>query len=238
MPSKSKKRNSKSLVPQSKQWLITQPFMRTRKKLIPLIFIVFFAAIGVSLIDFGHAQMPYTLVCNLQSPSLCMQIIPNKIAPGTEIDAARFNASTSVENFNIQYLDDMCGNGLVTSKCPFTLGSGLNTRYLADPIIQFKYMGGGDYCLGTLYNGSAFAGLQGCNNLNGNAGGQGTVFVIDSSKHNASGYVESRYFSDQLASEGIHDQPAWLCNLSNSDDLITLNGSNNYKTACQWIPEN
>jgi hypothetical protein len=238
MSGKSKKRSSKSTTRKSTQWPIIRSFTRTHKILIPSIFIVLFSAIGITLVNFGHAQTPYTLVCDLQSPSVCMQLTPNKIAAGTEIDAARFNASTSAENFNIEYLAGMCGNGLVTLKCPFTLGSGLNARYLNDPIIQFKYMGGGNYCLGTLYNGSVFAGLQRCNTLSGSGGGQGTVFVIDSYKKHASGYIESRYFSDQMASKGIHDQPAWLCNLSNGGDLITLSGSNSYRTACQWIPEN
>lgn len=240
MLGRTKKTTSQSYFHKTKRERAFRLFTRANKTFTILSFVVLFATIGTVYIEFGHAEAQYTLVCDQQSSHVCLHLITDGSSLlYSPVDTASFNASTPAEDFSIEYLYGVCGNGLVTSTCPFKVGSGLNTRYLDDSIIQFKYMGGGNYCVGNLgnsFNQSPNAGLQPCNSLNGIDGGPGTMFILNTGRNGTSNYVESRYWSNELASVHLHDQPAWLCNLSN--DSLILDGLNSLQSACQWIPEN
>jgi hypothetical protein len=69
----------------------------------------------------------------------------------------------------------------VTGTCPFTTGTGLNSTYLGDTIVQIKYTGSGNgsgLCVAAGSGGSAILGT--CNNSNGSGGANGTIQVQDS----------------------------------------------------------
>jgi hypothetical protein len=240
MPTKTKKTNSQSYTRSTAR---PGAFTRSNKIVAISLCMILVAIIGTVQTKFGHADSQVTLVCDLQSSHVCMHLTTAKPSKGAAVNTSSFNATTPSngdtppEDFDVEYLFGMCHDGLVDSTCPFRVGSGLNSRYNNDSIIQFKYMGGGNYCIGDLSNHFPFAGLQACNNLNGNGGGQATIFVVNSRKLNPSNYIENRYWSN-IESSSVHDQPAWLCNLSSKGNLLDLDGSNSLKTACQWIPEN
>lgn len=134
------------------------------------------------------------------------------------------------ENFQFQQLSHMCSGGYVSSTCPFTVGTGLNNRYLNDMVVQIKDLSTGK-CLGNY----SFDGTEGaeekCSDAYGNSGAAGTIFIWNVTGGGGTrGYTESRYWSNQ------YRQPAWLCYPGYPTDARTvyLNSRADFGGACQW----
>lgn len=113
-------------------------------------------------------NITYNPICDT-SDSLCLNLKGNNDSIGTAIVAYR---QQNVENEGLIQNDDTsrCG-GAVTSTCPFTKGSGFNSRYKNDPIVNLKWQAY-DNCIGT--NGTS----RFTNVINAACNGTGTDWVL------------------------------------------------------------
>lgn len=125
----------------------------------------------------------------------------------------------------------------MTTICRLTVGSGLNTCYVNQNIVQFVYQGnfyqGPLQCLGN-GNESRNGALELCNNVTGPGGSTGTVPVLNNlnTKTSTSGHTESRYWSDYNYQKlGEHNAPAWLC----ADEATIDTDSEDNSGTCQWF---
>jgi hypothetical protein len=144
-----------------------------------------------------------------------------KAVAGNPIDS--YNPGGSDEDFQIKYVN-ACnytsgGIAAVSETCPFTVGSGRNSAYHNDHIVQFEY-GTTGYCLGL--NSGESAELLGCNNSVGQGGGQGTIWV-------QSGQM---FISKYATNKDNSPQPLWASSLSNG--LQAGTGGTACTTSCQW----
>lgn len=155
---------------------------------------------------------------------------------GPTVDGLGDDASAKSQAFTIEKLSEMCNKGRVSSKCPFTVGSGLNNRYYNDEIDQFVYVGNANAfdCLSSVSGSDYYASLAPCNTLSGGGGGIGTVFVRNISGGKATaGYVESKYWSNyNLSHYHEYDTPAWLCFVQGGG--VGLDGPDLGYGTCQW----
>lgn len=87
--------------------------------------------------------------------------------------------------------------GEVSSTCPFTVGTGLNTDFEGDAIVEIE--GGGSWCVATASNASAINGS--CGDANGNGAANGTMMILNGSPttciDNDFCAATNRYWSDQ-----------------------------------------
>lgn len=131
------------------------------------------------------------------------------------------------EDFAEAHVSNMCGNGKVTSNCPFTSGSGLNNRYINDPIIALVAYNEQGKCLATDSNGNGVLGT--CPDSSGNGGSDGTIFVVSSTN-----YVVNRFWSDANFALGEYDAPAWMCSPGTQGVQVILNEGTGNAGYCQW----
>ncbi len=212
------------------------------KNLVPGLFVLVFAIIGVSFIVGGNAESKVpNYVCDFGSPNgqACMNAKQSGTSNGTEVLGWSKDYDAN-ENFIIQPLSSMCLDGHVTLNCPFTPGSGLNNRYLGDEIIQFvdvqsRYAD----CLGN--SDSSMGVLVACNTPNGIGGGIGSVFVLNKDGKGTAGLVESQYWSDENFDDSKEfDTPAWLC-MTGPPEQGQVNVTTSppmYSSECKWGMDN
>ena len=160
-------------------------------------------------------------VCDDSGTGLCL----NRSGCGTTTVISFAHDFDSCEDFKPVQLSSMCGSGLVTSTCPFTVGSGLNNRYLNAIIVVWKSTATG-LCVDTDNNGGGSLGT--CPGLDGQGGATGTTFVW-----NGSHYVVSRFWSNFNFSLGAANTPAWMCSRGAPVQITVDSGSGNAGT-CQW----
>jgi hypothetical protein len=129
-----------------------------------------------------------------------------------------------VEAFTYEGLTGMCNGGFVSSTCPFTVGSGLNTEFEGDPIVQIFYYGNGD-CVATSGSGEAVLGT--CANLSGSGGSDGVIDVLNGEPAGSSNcyelnycYVANRYWFDRQGSGWM-----WGGNGANGTQVYLSSGS-------------
>jgi hypothetical protein len=132
----------------------------------------------------------------------------------------------SCEDFGQVELSTMCGGGSVTSTCPFTVGSGLNTTFLGYPIEAIKAYNEGK-CLATDSNGNGVLGT--CPDSSGNGGSNGTIVIFANNEH-----VVSRYWSDANFALGEYDTPAYTCSPGTQGVQVILNAATATTGYCQW----
>lgn len=229
---------TKTSVRQSASARAQRSFQIPIRKITSGLFVFAFVVIGASFIVGGHAepQVP-NYVCNYggSSGQACLSAKQNGTSTGTEIfgGAKDFNSN---ENFIIQQLTGSCNHGRVTTTCPFVAGSGLNTRYLNDEVIQFVDVQSGYIeCLGN--NGGASGILVPCNNQNGVGGGIGSIFVLNKGGGGSIDFAENQYWSDANYSYNKeYDTPAWLCMNQpvGQSQVDTDNTSPAGGAICQW----
>jgi len=135
------------------------------------------------------------------------------------------------ERFQFQSLPGLCG-GHVTTNCPFTVGTGLNNRYLGDDVVQIRDYGTG-LCVGNDVFDASKTAEEACNNTStGSGGGNGTVFIHNTAGHGGTpDYTESRYWSNYYKS------PAWLCSANgypNDPRPLLTNSRTDFGGDCQW----
>jgi hypothetical protein len=85
-------------------------------------------------------------ICTSPSASACMNRNGGGSANGTKI-IEWHNDLDNNEDFIFANLTSWCNGGHVTPICPFTVGSGLNTRYQGDQIVSIYSTGTGK-CIG------------------------------------------------------------------------------------------
>lgn len=122
-----------------------------------------------------------------------------------------------------------CGSGVVTQTCPFTVGSGLNSRYAGSKIWYFETYQSGTKCLATDGGGGGILGT--CPDRSGNGGSNGTIFV-----QNSAGYVVNRYWSDYNYSIGESNSPSWMCSPGSQGQQVLLYDDTGSAGSCQWYP--
>jgi hypothetical protein len=199
-------------------------------------FVLVFATIGTAYVLNSHATNigPGEIICN--TSKLCFNAKQGGTTAGTPV-IGYTNDDDSNEAFDVIYLAGMCDNGTVTSTCPFTVGSGLNNRYIHDDIVAIKDYGDkkNNLCIGndTQNRETENGALETCPNIYGQNGGQGTIFI-----HNIYGgggtinYVESLFWSNYNKSLGINNAPSWLCSNGNRGQLTTY--TDDFYGQCQW----
>jgi len=140
-----------------------------------------------------------TCVYNSAAGSPCVNEYQGNTASGAPVKVWQTGSyQTNLWDYN--YLTSMCGSGLVTSTCPFTVGSGLNTQFMGDPIIQIEYGPAGN-CVATSSGGSAVNGT--CASPEGSGGSNGVIMVLDqhgtqyNCQYSNFCYIVNRYWSDE-----------------------------------------
>ncbi len=141
------------------------------------------------------------------------------------------NDHDNCEDFEGIVLDQMCNKGLVTSTCPFTVGSGLNNQYVGQPIVYFQAYDEADECLATNAGGQGILGT--CPSFSGNGGANGTIFIWKAYGPNPD-YVINRYWSDYNYSIGEYDAPSWMCSPGSQGKSVLLYDDTGTAGSCQW----
>lgn len=128
------------------------------------------------------------------------------------------------EDAEIVPLSSMCGHGRVTSTCPFTIGLGLNNRYINRPIEAIEWYNEIATCLASAPDTAAILGV--CPTPSGTGGSDGTIYVWSSA-----GYLVSREWSDGYAT----GNPAFLCNDPGGTGQVLDTGNDVGESGiCQW----
>jgi hypothetical protein len=138
-----------------------------------------------------------TCVNNSDTGTPCLNTYQDNKNNGATIRV--WQTGTTLDNqWTYDPLTNMCGSGKVTSTCPFTVGSGLNTQFLGDRIIKIiSYYG---KCLASSSGGAAVEGN--CPDLFGTGGDIGTIQVLDEQNGSINCftsyycYVVNRYWSN------------------------------------------
>lgn len=178
-----------------------------------------------------HARVPAAsapelngVMCALNGTGYCLN--RNHCGSGSGTSVIVWPQSDTCEDFEPQVLASMCNKGFVTETCPFTEGSGLNSRYYNSPIVEL-YAYGENECVAT--TGSGLGVLGTCPDSAGIGGSNGTIFV-----YNSADYVINRYWSDNNYSIGEYDQPAWMCSPGVEGDQVILDDDAGSAGTCQW----
>ncbi len=200
------------------------------------IFAAVCVVVGIKYTFYSQADGGYSQMCDYNYSAVQCFHVPSGSGISKPVTTTSINNDTLKEDFEQESMYRCNGGDRVTSTCPFTVGSGLNNRYLNDLIVQYAYVGdgsGGKYCLGDEYNESTIAGLQGCNSYYGTGGGPGTIFVVNiGGGGGTAGFVESNYWSNQNYKNGFYNDPGWLC--AENGNNLGLNDSNGNGDLCQW----
>jgi hypothetical protein len=187
-------------------------------------FALVFIGGGAVLVAGSHADASQ-MVCDINYTSAsCLNRSGGGTGNGTRIIAWTRDWDNN-ENFTMATLPNYCGGGKVTSSCPFTVGSGLNTRYQGDRIMNILDYSDQTKCAIAQNPNSVVLGA--CN-------ANGAIFVQNTP--NGKGiidYVENVYWSNQNYASGQYDTPGFLCDLSGSV-VIHADLGNGY---CQWASE-
>jgi hypothetical protein len=88
-------------------------------------------SLGMGILPASATGFSNVEVCNIQSPSLCMNGYDGN---GGAVKADYLNPGSDPQVVDVTPLSN-CG-GTVTYSCPFKLGSGLNTQYYGDSIVS------------------------------------------------------------------------------------------------------
>jgi hypothetical protein len=167
----------------------------------------------------------YGYLCADSGDGLCLNRSGCGTGYGTAVLTWTHETSSCDHLGGLNQLGQMCGSGVVTSTCPFTVGSGLNSRYQGQEIMDIQFSTG--QCAGDDgYGGGA---LEPCPDSSGNGGGDGTIFIW-----NTSLYMVNRHWSDAWYSGGYGaNNPAFLCSQGVSGDRVNLAGGGQ-AGYCQW----
>jgi hypothetical protein len=144
------------------------------------------------------ASVPMT-VCAQSGSGYCLNRSQCHTGNGTSV-LVWANDHDNCEDFQGIVLGHMCNKGFVTRTCPFTVGSGLNDRYVGQPIVLFQAYNEANECLAT--NGGGQGILGACPSFSGTGGANGTIFVWTAYGPNPN-YVINRYWSDYNYSIGV-----------------------------------
>jgi hypothetical protein len=148
----------------------------------------------------------------------------NRVNPPQTFVIAWTPDRDNCEDAEIVSLSSMCGHGKVTSTCPFTVGLGLNNRYINRPIVAILFYNEIATCLASAPDTAAVLGV--CPTPSGSNGSTGTIYVWT-----ASGYLVSRNWSDTYAT----GSPYWLCNDSQGTGQVLDTGSAaDFGSSCRW----
>lgn len=131
------------------------------------------------------------------------------------------------EDFVPSVLNAMCNYGKVSSTCPFTVGSGLNNRYLNQYIVAIQSQSNGGECVATTSGGLGTVGA--CPNGLGNGGANGSIFVWTNNR-----YVINRYWSNYNYSIGEANAPSWMCSPGSVGQQVLLYDDTGSAGICQW----
>src|ERR1700683_2563728 len=195
----------------------------------PAVFVLVFVILGAVYLTNGHAAS-YSAVCDYYETSLhCMNDNGGKTNSNNPVIAYRYETTDNHDNFSMRRMTSMCNGGRVAGTCPFTVGDGLNNRYLNDEIVEFQYANASNECVGwSSTNGGATA-LQPCGSTNGAGSGRGSVFVLNVSGGGGTpGFVENVLDSN----DGRYNSPPWLCYFNGN--VIGASTSNFSNGSCQW----
>jgi hypothetical protein len=198
--------------------------LRYGRIVLPVVVAGIISVLGVHLLTRAHA-LAYPHWCTNQLPESCMDNSGGVVARYNLVNGSSYENSNYHEYFNERILSGKCNGGKVSSSmaCPFKPGSGFNTRYNNDAIIELQY-GSTGYCLGTNQYGDAM--LQTCGSLTTGAGADQTaMFVYNNGGGGTRGLTESVYWSNHW------NQVAWLCHgvgntLGESTNCATEAGAN------------
>lgn len=216
-------------------------FFRQHRVFVPIAFVVIFALAGSIYLTFSRAAS-YNHICDHGSSVVCVQYYTN-VSPqvGQYVINEPISASSFLQNFYMQQLTGMCNHGKVSSNCPFTVGSGLNNHYKNDQIVQYQYTGnykGAVLCIGNISNDNSTPALQPCNTVNGQDGGQATVFIRNVAGGGGTpNFIENKFWSNYNYGIHLYNTPAWFCSDYDSRDgqkhALNLDSSN-AGGVCQW----
>ena len=120
-----------------------------------------------------------------------------------------YNPGVTNDAFQLQLINPCNSNppDTVTPTCPFTVGSGMNNRYLGNFIFRVKDANSG-FCVGTTGDGSGWEGA--CGNANAAGAANGVIMV----QGNGAFYYVNRYWSNHDGTpEGAVDTGCLGCNL-------------------------
>lgn len=153
-------------------------------------------SLGGGLAVTAHAA-PTTEMCAF-SGGLCL----NDQGGSPTGNVIGYGRGAQNNNFHQVTLSGMCGGGLVTQTCPFTVGSGLNSEFAGSIISKIVSLNNGQ-CVGTrTTDGHAIMG--GCPDVNGNGGITGAIMIAyhvnssctDGGSSVTKAFYESRYWSN------------------------------------------
>ncbi len=151
------------------------------------------------------------------------------------------NDGDNNEYFWLEAMDACGGSAAVSSTCPFTVGSGMNSGNEGDTILEAVgySTSTGDVlgCVGTSSNSSYYGILTQCNYLStGQGGGPGTMFVYGG----AGGQIPdanlaSRLWSDNYYADG-NSYPVGLQDLGKSNQVWEIGAMGNNSTNWFSVP--
>lgn len=147
----------------------------------------------------AHASGPE--ICTDQgSNSQCMNHAGGSYSPGAHVIG--WSAGDSHNDFEFVNLSRMCGNGTVTSTCPFTVGSGLNSAYAGSQIVGLYDPD--NRCPGGTSSTDTNASQQPCPDAYGENGGWSTVDILAFAETDtmARYVLINKNFSNQLYAGG------------------------------------
>lgn len=176
---------------------------------------------------------PVSEICDVRgSSSLCANRSGGGTGLGTSVIA--WSAGDSNNDFGYSWLNAMCGNGYVTTTCPFSTRGNLNSRYLGAPIAAiFTLTGPGCIAASNPYSG--YTALGACPDPAGNNGADGTIFVlaqVTNRNDPATTYAVNRYWSNDVLG-GNGTAPRWLC-VAGKGQFLTENSASGSAGICQW----
>lgn len=162
----------------------------------------------------AHASAP-NVICDLGSPVLCANRAGGGTSTGTHVIGYADDRDSN-EYFDAD-VDSICSGGYkVTSTCPFTVGSGMNTQLQGDWIFRLEaYTPAGDLigCIGG-ENGGQGAIIAPCN-------GSTTEVFVGASGH----LLDNQWASDKFYAAG-GPFPAGLGVTGSSGSQMTLGATN------------
>jgi hypothetical protein len=159
--------------------------------------------------------------CDVYGYPMCLNEWNGNTGNGQPIKMYQYGNSNEAYSFDEE---SICSGGHYVDPrgCPFAPGSGLNTRFAGDDIVQIEYASNTS-CLGTNTT-TAQAVNQNCNDGYGNGGGPGTVFVFADCSGSGTGYycgIVSKYWSNKTLN------PQWVCSVNLNNGSIIYDDYNN-----------
>jgi hypothetical protein len=200
------------------------------RRWLPVIAATVLLAGGSAVLTAGPAHAASNIqICSNLAPNLCANADGGFHSPGDSV--ILYHNGDPNNTFSIVLLTGICnagggvGAGYVHNDeggevCPFPVGSGLNSRYDKDAIVEFQ-----DYTSARVYDpplciadgsGSGSTLLEGCSWIQNNfgfGGARGSVFILSHITNvNNMGttpfFAVNYYYS--TSPECGHDQPAWM----------------------------